>query len=181
MWNPHNQLTGPNLTASLVTGIKCVLWVVLYIWCLKLRHTFKRHSDINDLSILSRVRQAVVLFFSTVTLWRKTMVCVWFFWVLLVIFPTGSRLSRCVLMTIWMFKENLSSEIRIQLFYDLEVSSWTSLSLYIDKCASDTCTFTCVYGGCAQAKLSCCLCPSADRKVFCPLFMTGCVTGWPLS
>lgn len=56
-----------------------------------------------------------------------------------------------------MFKENLNNELSIQLFYDLEASSWTSLSVYIDKCASDTCAFTCVYRGCAQARLSGCL------------------------
>lgn len=61
------------------------------------------------------------------------------------IIATRSRLSGCVLMTIWVFKENLNNEVHIQLFYDLEASSWTSLSVYIDKCASDTCAFTCVY------------------------------------
>ena len=80
------------------------------------------------------------------------------------IFLTESRLSWCILMTIWMFKENLNNEVRIQLFCDLEASSWTSLSVYPDKCASDTCAFTCVYGGCAQAKLSGCLCLSISGQ-----------------
>lgn len=75
-----------------------------------------------------------------------------------------SRLSGCILMTIWVFKENLNNEVHIQLFYDLEASSWTSLSVYIDKCVSDTCAFTCVYRGCAQARLSGCLRLSISRQ-----------------
>lgn len=94
-----------------------------------------------------------------------------------------SRLSGCVLMTIWLFKENLNNEFHIQLFYDLEASSWMSLSVYIDKCASDTCAFTRMYRGCAQARLSGCLCLSiSGQKGLSPSFMTGCVTGhWLVS
>lgn len=54
MWNPHNQLTGPNLTASLVSGM-CPGGGSKYLMSKTQAH-FQRHSDINGLSILSRRR-----------------------------------------------------------------------------------------------------------------------------
>lgn len=56
-----------------------------------------------------------------------------------------------------MLKRNLrNNEVRTQLFHDLETQSLKSLSVYIDKCASDTCALTCVYRGYAQGRLGGC-------------------------
>lgn len=78
-----------------------------------------------------------------------------------------------------MLKRSLkNNEVCAQLFYDLEAQSQKSLSVYIDKCASDTRVPTRLYRGCAQARLSGCLHLSiSGLHGLSPLNTTGCAAG----